>query len=147
MTMRQPATRRRENAPIRRQRPATVVPDFLFAIAMTTWTMAVVFVVATFVSDDVTAGDAGKILARIFSAALAISGLLVFSLGVVLLRDERTQADHFTLPLMVGVTIGVLEAWLFLSAAGGWLVLPFVLLVVLIRPIRRVAGRLVGRSR
>jgi len=140
------AQRRRENAPIRPRRPATVVPDVLFAFAMTTWTMAAVFTVATFVSDDVTAGEAGKILARVFSAILGVTGVLLFLLGVMLLRDERQQADHFTAPFVVGVVIGGLEATLFLAAAGAWLPLPFVLLVFILRPVRRLAGRLVGRG-
>jgi hypothetical protein len=146
MTMAERAPRRRENAPIRRPRPATVVPDFLFALSMTAWTMAIAFTVATFVSDDITAGDTGKILARVFSAALAISGLLLFFLGVMLLHDDRAYADHFTLPLLVGAAIGVIDAWLFLLPAGSWLPAPFVLLILLFRPVRRKLGRLLRRS-
>ena len=53
---------RRNNAPIRPPRPATTVPYVVFACAFTCFTMAVIFFIASFLSDDVVSGSAGKVL-------------------------------------------------------------------------------------
>lgn len=135
------AARRRDNAPIRPRRPATGVPDMVFALATVAWTMALVFLVTSFLPNDVTEGDAGRWLARIFAAALFISGLFLFSLGVGLLRDDRWQADHYVVPMGIGAIIGVLEAVLFLWPAGNLLPFPFILLIFALRPVRRMVSR------
>lgn len=132
---------RRNNAPIRRRKPATSVPDFMFALAATGWTMAAIFVVASFVDSSVTAGEAGVTLARMFSAALAACSLFAFLLGLVLLRGERSTADHYVTPFILGVVMGTLEAIIFLWPEDRLLIAPFVLLIFVFRPVRRMLAR------
>ena len=134
---------RRNNAPLRpsRPRPATTVPDVLFALAVTGWTMAAAFTAASFFDSAVTSGTAGAILARLFSAALAVCALFIFLLGLVLLRDERTRLDHYVTPIFLGILIGGAEAVLFLWPADRLLFVPLVFIVFALRPIRRLAGR------
>jgi hypothetical protein len=135
---------RRENAPIRRRRPATTVPDVLFGIASMLWTMALVFLIASFANNNVTAGDAGRILARMFAGALIVAGLFVGALGFALLRDDRQQVDHYTIPIALGAIVGAAEAWLFLVPAGKWLPLPPILLLFTLRPLRHAISRPFG---
>jgi hypothetical protein len=120
------------------------VPDVLFACASTCFTMAVIFVVASFFSDNVTAGSAGRVLARFFAGTLVVSGLFLFALGYGLLRDERARVDHYSFPIALGIVIGGLEAFLFLLPAGQFLLAPLLLLIFAFRPVRRRVGRLVG---
>jgi len=147
MTKALPPGVRRNNAPIRPPRPATSMPDFLFALATAAWTMAVTFFVASFIDDNVTAGDAGRALARLFAVALLLAGLFVFALGFGLLRGERGRADHYVVPLLLGVVIGGAEATLFLWPASNFLFAPFVLLVFVFRPVRRHLSRMVHPAR
>lgn len=144
--VRRPNAARRDNAPINKRRPATTVPDIMFAIAAALLTMAVVFLFASFANKDVTAGDAGRYLARIFAAALAVSGLFTAALGVALLRDDRQVADHYTIPISLGVIAGAAESYLFLLPAGNWLWAPLLLLVFAFRPLRRFVARRLGRG-
>jgi hypothetical protein len=137
---------RRDNAPIRKRKPATTVPDFLFSLAAAAWTMAVVFVIASFADDDVTAGEPGTILARMFAAALALSGVFGFLLGLILLRDERRQRDHYITPMILGVIMGGLVAALFLIPANTFVLAPFLLLVFVYRPLRKRIARLAARA-
>lgn len=123
------------------RRPVTVVPDILLAFAATGWTMAVVFVATTFLGDEVLTGDAGRFFARLFAGALAVSALLLFLLAFSLLRDERGRAVHYVVPMGVGVAIGLLEAALFLGAAGLLMLAPFLLLLLVIAPVRRLFFR------
>ncbi len=138
---------RRNNAPIRPRRPATTVPDLLFALTAAAWTMAVTFFIASFLSDEVTAGEAGRLLARLFALALFITGLFMGLLGFGLLRDERDQADHYTVPVAVGIIIGGIEAVMFLIPTGEFLWAPFVLLVFVFRPVRRHLSRMMNPGR
>ena len=84
------------NAPIRPPRPATSVPDFLFALAMCGWVMAAIFVVATFTDDDLSAGDAGTDLARLFAsrfgASVALAHHVPLDAVACVDRDQVTQA-------------------------------------------------------
>jgi hypothetical protein len=128
---------RRNNAPVRSRRPATSVPDLLFALATVGWTMAFVFVVASFADDNVTVGEAGKVLARLFAGALAVASGFTFLLGLVLLRNDRHQPDHFLAPMGIGILTGLLASVLFLTLQFRLLFLPFLLLVLVVRPIRR----------
>jgi hypothetical protein len=128
---------RRNNAPIRQRKPATSMPDLLFALALAGWTMAVVFFVASFLNDTVTSNEAGKELARLFAGALSITSLFAFLLGIVLVRDERNQADHYLTPFAIGIAIGALESMIFLVPADTFLLAPFLLLIFVFRPIRR----------
>lgn len=137
---------RRDNAPIRKRRPATTVPDFLFSLAAAAWTMAAVFVVASFVDDDVTAGEPGTLLARMFAGALTLSGIFGFLLGLILLRDELRQRDHYVTPMLLGIVMGALVATLFLLPSNTFVLAPFVLLVFVFRPLRKSIARLFGRQ-
>ena len=135
------ASPRRNKAPARPVQAATTVPDLLFAMAMTGWSMGLIFTVASFVDRDVTAGAAGVALARLFSAALAVCGLFAFLLGLVLLRGERSRADHYVTPAIVGALIGASEAVLFLWPSDRFLILPLIFIVFALRPVRRlIAG-------
>ena len=67
-----------------------------------------------------------------------------FLLGIVLLRDERNQAEHFRFPMAIGLVIGILVSLLFLTLHFELVFLPFLLLVFAFRPIRQ---RLFGRRR
>lgn len=133
---------RRNNAPIRRRRPATGVPDLLFATGMALVVMAVVFFAASILSDSLSNGDVGTDLARLFAATLAFSALFAFIMGLLLLRDDRKQVDHYVVPLAVGAIIGGIESALFLNPSGPWLFAPFLLLVFVLRPVRRAISRL-----
>ena len=135
---------RRNNAPIRPPRPATTVPDVLFACAFTCFTMAVIFFIASFLSDDVVSGSAGKVLARFFAGTLVVTGLLMFALGYGLLRDERRATDHYSFPVGLGVVVGALESFVFLNTIEQLLWAPLLLLVLAIRPVRRWILGLLG---
>lgn len=133
--------RRRNNAPLRPRRPATTVPDVLFALGMGLLTMSVVFFLASFFDDSLSTGDVGTSLARAFAATLAISAVFAFLLGILLLRDDRAQLDRYRTPLLLGVFIGGLESWLFLKAQPPlFLLLPIFLLIFALRPVRRGIG-------
>lgn len=137
---------RRRNVPIRPvSRPATSIPDLLIAVATIGWTMAALFLIASFSNSNVTAGDAGPLLARVFAAALATCATFVLVIGLALLRDERTEPDHYVVPVSVGVLAGAVITGLFLQAAGAWIFAPLLLLVLVARPVRRLAGRVFGR--
>ncbi|MEO6397628.1 MAG: hypothetical protein ABIP13_04090 [Tepidiformaceae bacterium] len=123
------------------------MPDLIFTLAFAGWTMTVVFLVASFASDAVTEGDAGRILARLFAAALALTSFLGFALGLLLLRGERGTRDHYVVPAIVGVLIGVLESVLFLLPAANFLFAPFLLLVFAFRGVRRAISRTVNGRR
>jgi len=139
---------RRNNAPIRPpRRRATSVPDLLFALATAAWAMAIVFVVASYLDDKVTSGDAGPVLARIFAGALAISGLFIALLGYGLLRDESRNLDHYAFPAFLGLVVGGLEAAIFLWPADQLLLGPFALLILVFRPVRRGVARLLHLPR
>jgi len=117
------------------------VPDILFAIGSALLTMAAIFFIASFVHEDLSSGDAGTDLARIFAATLTLSAILMFLLGLLLLRDERARLDHYLFPIVIGLAVGALESWLFLEPRGAaLLLLPLVLLVFAFRPLRRTVG-------
>ncbi len=139
---------RRNNAPVRPPRPpATTVPDLLLAVAVTCWSMGAIFFIASFFNANVTAGEAGRILARLFAAALVVTGLFLALLGWGLLRDERTRADHYVVPVLVGLLIGSVESAMFLWPAGKFLFAPFVLLIFVFRPVRRQISRMLNPVR
>jgi hypothetical protein len=107
--------------------------------------MAALFALASFSDDDVTAGDAGPLLARMFAAALAAFAAFIFVLALALLRDERGDWSHYGVPTVVGVVAGTLSAFLLLETAGAWIFAPLVLLVFALRPIRALVSRAMGR--
>ncbi len=130
--------KRRNNAPIRPPRPATTVPDIVFAVGMALLVMAVVFFAASFVDETFSNGDAGTVLARLFAGTLGFSALCAFLLGLLLLRSDRNRIDHYITPLLLGVAIGGIESWMFLGAQPpAFMLAPLLLLVFALRPIRR----------
>ena len=139
--------RRRNNAPVRPPRPATGVPDLLFALGAALLTMATVFFVASFVHEDLSNGDVGTDLARIFAACLLLSAILIFFMGLLLLRSDRNQVDHYAEPLAIGIVIGAIESWFFLDPRSPlMLLLPFLLFVFVLRPVRRGIAGMFGRK-
>ncbi len=139
---------RRNNAPIRPPRPATTVPDFLFACAFTCFTMALIFFIASFLlNEDVVSGSATKMLARFFAGTLLVAGLFTFALGYGLLRDDRSTADHYTFPIILGIAVGALESIFFLQTVQPlFILLPLLLLILAIRPLRRGISRMIFRG-
>jgi len=121
--------------------------DLLIAIAVTAWTMAAIFAIASFLTDSYTAGDAGRTLERLFAAALAVAGLLLFMLAVILLGEDRGRGDHYGVPMVVGFAVGAIEALLFLQPAPGLLWAPPLLLVLALRPVRRGFSLILGGGR
>jgi hypothetical protein len=109
--------------------------------------MGAVFLVASFGDNDVTANDAGRQLARLFAGTLLMAGTFTFLFGVGLLRGERGKANRYFVPLAVGAAIGALEAVLFLAAAGVLLLAPYVLIVLVLHPVRRFVARVLHRRR
>ena len=137
--------RRRNNAPVRPRRPATGVPDLLFAIATALATMAAVFAAASFLDEDLSNGDAGTDLARIFAGTLMLSAILLALMGFLLLRDERGRADHYRVPILIGLLVGGLEAAMFLDPRSPILLLaPLALLIFVLRPVRRAIAAMLG---
>ena len=134
---------------MRPPRPATTIPDVLFAIAMALLVMSVAFFLASFMHEDLSNGDAGTQLARIFAGTLTLSSIFIFLLGILLLREERNRVDHFIVPLAIGAIIGGLEAAMFLNPQHALLLLlPMFLLVFALRPVRAwLAGLVPGRPK
>gem|GEM_PF-2654954 len=132
---------RRDNAPIRKPKPPSTIPDVLFACGAVAWTMAFIFFVASLFDPKVLSGDAGQVLARIFAGALFVSGLFIVLLGVALLGENRGNLERFVFPICLGMTVGALEAYLFLLPAGEWLWAPLLLLIFALRPVRRLFWR------
>ena len=110
--------------------------------------MSVAFFIASFTDDNLSNGDAGTQLARIFAGTLLMSAMFIFILGILLLRDERNRLDHFIVPLAVGALVGGLEAAMFLNPKSALLLLaPLLLLILALRPVRGwIAGYVTGRS-
>ncbi len=111
--------------------------------------MSVAFFMASFFDDNLSNGDAGTQLARIFAGTLLLSSIFICLLGLLLLRDERNRLDHFVVPLAIGAIVGALEAAMFLNPQGAvLLLLPLFLLVFALRPVRAwLAGLVPGRSK
>lgn len=139
---------RRNNAPVSGgpRRRSRFVPDLLITFSAIGWSMAAVIAAASFADESITSGEAGQMLARAFAGALGVSALFIFLLAVAALGEDRGRAEHYTLPVPLGVLIGIPEALLFLAPAGRLLPLPFVLLLLLVRPVRRLLGGLVPRG-
>lgn len=111
-----------------------------FAVAVGAWTMAAILLAASFTGEDLIPGEAGRALARIFAALLFGTGVFTFLAGYGMLGDERGRSDHYVVPVIVGMSAGALEGMLLLSDAGNWLIAPFVLLLLALRPVRRFAA-------
>jgi hypothetical protein len=138
MTRRPLPARRRNNAPVRpRRRPSTIVPDILLALSALAFTMAVIFLAASFLSEDVTAGEAGEFLARAFAGALAMTGLFLALLAFGLLGEDRGYFGQYLAPILLGILAGAIEAVLFLIPLGALLWAPFLLLFFAPQAVRR----------
>ena len=111
------------------------------------WAMAAVLAIVTLFTAEVGGGDAGRNLARIFAAALAVAGLALFGLGVSILGDDRNRTDHYVTPMIIGAAAGVLEISLFFWQPTVLLALPPLLLVFALRPVRRGLSSLFGAGR
>ena len=142
----QAAPRRR--APITRPPARPWIPDPILAVAAATLTAAVVTVAGTFVGGDLVGGDAGRIWARIFAGALALAGVFLALIGLGLLGDEEIRrSDHYVVPLIAGMWAGALVAMLLLDGRiGPIVILPLLLLLLSLRPVRGGIGRLFGRG-
>lgn len=126
----------RVNAPVRRRQQAGSIPDVLMAMAFGGWAMAIILVSASFGNDAITAGEAGPSLARIFAGTLAVAALLVFLLGIAMLRETRFIAIRIAYAAVVGAAGGALETVLLLDLAGYWMAAPLLLALLLVRPVR-----------
>lgn len=135
---------RRNNAPVRPPQPPATIPDIIIALSASAMTMAIVFLALSFINVT---GQAGAELARLFAASLLASALFLFALGFGLLGDDRADLVAYALPGLVGVTIGGLVAACFLAPALNLIPAPFVLLVVLLGPIRRRLERMAAPGR
>ena len=121
------------------------MPGLLIAFAAAAGGMAAALTMATLVGgviDD----DTGRALARLFAAALAIAGGLLFAMAVLWLNDDRGNSEHYWAPAFIGAVVGVAEAWLFLAGFTGLLWLPPLFLVLALRPVRHAAARILRRG-
>jgi hypothetical protein len=148
MTRRQPAPRRgpprRVNAPLRPRPEGSTIPDVLFAITATCWTIAAVFAVLTLMTDEVGGGQAGVTIARIFAGVLALTGLALCLLGISILGEHRNRADHYAVPMLVGLVVGLLEAALLIGGNPAAMALPPVAFLLALRPVRRAFRAIFG---
>lgn len=126
------------------RRGGSIAADILLFFAAATLTMAGVFMVTSFTQNDSLAGDAGRMLARTFAGALAVSGVLVGLLGIGFLGESRNETEHYVVPGAAGILAGGVGATLFLAQAGQWLWAPALLVFFALRPVRR---RLTGSGR
>jgi hypothetical protein len=131
---------------VNRRRPASTVPDVLIAFAAVGWTMALFFLLASFLDPGLKDQDAGPVLAQTFAAALAACGTFIFVIGLALLREDRGDPSHYLTPMILGFLVGLAVTTLFLRGAGFWIFAPFPLLAFSARPLRRMVARSLGRA-
>jgi hypothetical protein len=134
----------RVNAPVRRRPRSGSMPDVMMAFAFAGWAMAAVFLAASFVGEAIAEGEAGPGLARIFAGTLAFAALVVFLLGIALLRESQYIAVRIAYALVLGATVGLMLSVLFLNLAGMWIFLPLALLLLAIRPLREPILKTIG---
>jgi hypothetical protein len=115
------------NRPQRRVAPSGGADGFLFglrdaivAVGSCAIAMAAVLGLASVVSSDLVGGGAGPALARLFAAALAITGGFAILLGG-LISPEPVSVTVTALPLAAGAACGFLEGALFIAMAPPWL--------------------------
>lgn len=122
----------RVNAPVQRRRPTGSVADVVITLAFAAMTMAAAFGAVSMTGAAVPEGEAGRELARLFAASLALVGFVTFLLGIALLREN----GHIGLRLLyagaLGLLIGIVQTVVFLESPGYLLALPplFALLAV-----------------
>lgn len=145
MTSRRPGIRRRNNAPIRPHREPSSAPDIVFTLAAAAAVMAGIFAAASFLMPDLSRGDAGTDLARVFAAFLALAAVCLGAAGVLLSAGSNDRASHVIAPSVIGAAIGVSESLILLRPAPALIPVPFILLLFALRPIRRSLARPAGR--
>lgn len=118
------------------------MPDVLFCLASGVLVIAAILMATTLTNEDAMAGHVGRDLAQLFSAALAGAGIFLFLVGLLLLRDGRGRLDHYSTPILLGVIGGAIESVLVLRPAGWWIAAPLFVLVLALRPVRRLLARI-----
>jgi hypothetical protein len=100
--------------------------------------MAVTVGLYAALGDEIPLGGPGRQLLLSFSAALVFAGLLLAGLGITLLHDARHRGESYLVPFAGGLVMGGLEAVFLVELVGGlvWL-LPFLLVIPALRPVRR----------
>lgn len=143
MNRTQGGTARRNNAPVRppKVREGGTIPDLLFCLASGAFVLAVILLVSTFTNDKVAAGHEGTQLAQLFSAALIAAAVFLGLVGILLLQGKRSRADHYSTPILLGVIGGAIEAVLIIVPAGWWIAAPLAVLILALRPVRRLFTR------
>lgn len=107
--------------------------------------MAGIFAAASFLMPDLSRGDAGTDLARVFAAFLALAAVCLGAAGVLLSAGSNDRASHVIAPSGIGAAIGVAESLILLRPAPALIAVPFILLLFALRPIRRSLARRAGR--
>lgn len=131
--------RRRNNAPVRGHAERIPwLPDPLFAVSLTCFTLASVLFWATFMDDGVIVGDAGRDLARVLAALTVAAALLTLLMAITLVLPDRSRPDHYVVPFIVGMSVGTAVSLLLLSDKGQLALVPFPFLLISLRPIRRL---------
>lgn len=98
--------------------------------------MAIILAAGSFFSDAIIAGEAGPGLARLFAASVALAALLVFLLGIAMLRETQWIGLRIAFAFLVGALGGSIETLLLLNAPGLWMLPPLLLAVLVVRPVR-----------
>lgn len=149
MSRTQERAARRNNAPVRppKIRDGGTLPDVLFCLASGALVLAAILLITTFTNKHLAAGHVGTELARLFAAALIGAGIFLFLVGMLLLQGTRAKASHFSTPILLGVIGGAVEAVFVIEPAGVWIAAPLVVLILALRPVRRLLGRMTRQSR
>lgn len=144
MNRTQGRTGRRNNAPLRppKIREGGSIPDVLFCLASGAFVLAVILLVSTFTNDNVAAGHEGTQLAQLFSAALIAASVFLGLVGILLLHGKQSRANHYSTPILLGVIAGAIEAVLVIMPAGWWIAAPLAVLILALRPVRRLFARM-----
>lgn len=123
-TVRRMTTPRRAATPSRGSRGGDRfllgVRDGIVTLGACAIAMAAVLGIASVASTDLVGGGAGPALARLFAAALAISGGFAVLLGG-LISPEPVSVAGAWLPLAAGAASGLVEAAMFVATASVWL--------------------------
>lgn len=133
-------TSRRNNAPVNPPRQPSLVPEPLICIAVALGVMGAIFLAFSFIGFFAD-GETGRTLARMFAASLLVTGLLVFLLGFGLLGEHRGKGSFYGVPALLGVVIGAVAAALFVAGSGEFVLAPFALAVLAMRPFRGLFRR------
>jgi len=106
------------------------------ALAFGGWAMALILAAGSFLDGAIVAGEAGPGLARLFAGSVAFAALLVFLLGIALLRETHWISLRIGYAAVIGAIGGSIETLLLLNAPGLLMALPLALVMLVIRPVR-----------